>query len=106
MDPPRTAESTNDNRHISVTSGALICLKFRAALTADLLQCRGAQLDGDVGEQAVPLRAEVPDDVRVRVRLPEKLHLPLCYLETLGQDSLDSDMAPIKFTSKVIKNKK
>lgn len=69
----------------------------------DLLQGGGAQLDGDVSEEAVPLRAEISDDVGVRVRLSEQLHLPLGHLETLGQDPLDGDAAPVEFPPEVEK---
>lgn len=109
MDPPRTAEynqTPTDTWASHRGSWSVLSSELSRVLTANLLQRRSAQLDGDVGEQAVPLRAEVSDDVRVCVRLPEKLHLPLCYLETLGQDSLDGDTAPIKFTSKVKKRKR
>lgn len=78
--------------------------ELNPALTADLLQRRRAQLDGDVGEEAVPLRAEVSDDIRVRVGLPEKLHLPLRYLKTLGQNSLDGYATPIEFAPEVQEN--
>lgn len=69
----------------------------------DLLQGGGAQLDGDVGEEAVPLRAEISDDVGVRVRLSEQLHLPLGHLKALGQDPLDGDAAPVEFPPEVEK---
>lgn len=69
----------------------------------NLLQGGGAQLDGDVSEEAVPLRAEISDDVGVRVRLSEQLHLPLGHLETLRQDPLDGDAAPVELPPDVEK---
>lgn len=70
----------------------------------NLLQGGLAQLDGDVSEEAVPLRAEISDDVGVRVRLPQQLHLSLGHLEALGQDPLDRDAASIEFPPEVDKN--
>lgn len=67
----------------------------------DLLQGCSAQLDGDVCEEAVSLCAEVSDDIRVRVRLSEELHLSLCHLKTLRQDSLHRHMPSVEFTPNV-----
>lgn len=72
---------------------------------ADLLQGGGAQLDGDVGEEAVSLRAVVPDDVGVSVGLSEELHLTLGYLETLRQYSLHRYAPPIEITPEVPKDR-
>lgn len=69
--------------------------------SANLLQSCGAQLDGDVGEEVVSLCAEVSDDVGVRVGLSQELHLSLCHLETLWQNSLHGNEAVVKFTPKI-----
>lgn len=70
-------------------------------INSDLLQGWSTQFNGDVRKETVSLCAEVPDDVRVSVRLSEKLHLSLCNLDTLRQDSLHSYIASIKFTSNI-----
>lgn len=81
-------------------------LKKTRSFLSNLLQGGLTQLDGDVREEAVPLRAEISDDVGVRVRLPKQLHLPLGHLETLGQDPLDGDAASVKFPPEVDGNRR
>lgn len=80
---------------------AVFCFCLFKHTANNLLQGGLAQLDGDVSEEAVPLRAEISDDVGVRVRLSQQLHLPLGHLETLGQDALDGDGAPVEFPPEV-----
>lgn len=63
---------------------------------AHLLQSGRAQLDGDVLELPVPLRAEVTDHVRVLVRLSQQLDLAVGETETLGEDPLDGHVAVVK----------
>lgn len=69
--------------------------------SADLLQSRSTKFDGDVGEEAVSLCAEVSDDVWVCVRFSEKLHLSLGYLKALRKDSLYGNVTSIKPAPKV-----
>lgn len=84
----------------------IIKSQLTRSYSADLLQGCSAQLDGDVSEEAVSLCAEISDDVRVRVRLSEELHLTFCYLKTLGQYSLHRHVAPIKLTPEVTKTER
>lgn len=61
-----------------------------------LLQGGSAQLDSDVLELPVPLRAEVADHVRVLIGLAQQLHLPVCEAEALGKNPLHRDITVIK----------
>lgn len=65
---------------------------------AHLLQRGGAELDGDVVELLVLLGAEVTDNVRVLVRLPEQLDLAVHEMETLGQEALHSHIPAVKLS--------
>lgn len=65
---------------------------------AHLLQRGRAELDGDVVELLVLLRAEVADDVGVLVRLPEQLDLAVHEMETLGQETLHSHVPAVKLS--------
>ena len=68
----------------------------RSVVLPHLLKGGGAQLDGDVGELAVALGAEVADDVGVLVGFAQELHLPLGEVEALGQDPLHSHPPAVK----------
>lgn len=61
-----------------------------------LLQRGRAQLNGDVLELPVPLRAEVPDHVRVLVRFSQQLNLAVGETEALGEDPLDGHVTVVE----------
>lgn len=71
-----------------------------------LLQGCGAELDGDVGEEAVSLCAEIPDDVRVCVGRSEELHFTFRDLHALRQDSLHGDVAAVKVAPEAVKQRR
>lgn len=64
-----------------------------------LLQSGATQLDSDVLELAVTLRAKVADDVGVLVRLAQQLHLPVRKAEAFWENSLHCYLPVIKMTS-------
>lgn len=96
-DPPRTATGGQKQDSIGFFPSKDSKEFFFKHTPNNLLQGDLTQLDGDVSEEAVPLRTEISDDVGVRVRLSQQLHFPLGHLETLGQDPLDGDGAPVEF---------
>lgn len=63
-----------------------------------LLQSSATQLDSDVLELAVTLRAKVADDVGVFVRLTQQLHLPVRKAKAFWENSLHSHLPIIKMT--------
>lgn len=67
-----------------------------AGLRAHLLQRGRAELDGDVVELLVLLRAKIAHDVGVLVRLPQQLDLPVHQVEALRQQALHSHIAAVK----------
>lgn len=71
-------------------------MEFIKGKHTDLLQGGGAQLDGDVREEVVPFRAEIPDDVGMRVGLSQELHFTLRHLQTPGEDSLHRNTPSVK----------
>lgn len=68
----------------------------RCSPVGHLLQGGSAELDGDVLELPVPLRAEIADHVRVLVGLAQQLHLPVCKAEALGENPLHCHITVIK----------
>lgn len=73
------------------------CAKlWRGSCERHLLKRGGAQLDGDVLELPVPLRAEVADDVGVLVRLPQQLNFSVREAEALGEDPLHRHATVVK----------
>lgn len=77
--------------------GGGVCSNCRGVFgDRHLLKRGGAQLDGDVLELPVPLGAEVADDVRVLVRLPQQLNFSVGEAEALGEDPLHRHAAVVE----------
>ena len=63
-----------------------------------LLKWGSTQLNGNVLELAVPLGAEVADDIWVLVWLPQQLDFPVCKAEAFWENSLHCHWTVIKLT--------
>lgn len=76
-------------------------LQLRRVLSLDvILKRRRAQLDGDVTELPVALRAEIPHDILVRVGLAQQADFAVGQREAVGKQALHSHIALLKRSPK------